>query len=260
MIGLILGTSEGKNIVSLLNEFTDDLFITTATSYGGELLKEFKYKELNSKPLAKEELKEIIQEKNINIIIDATHPYAVEITKMTKSICRELSIDYLRYERASVIDKYKGEKNIVLVDDYEGAFEKFQEIEGTVLNTTGSRNLDKFVNSDLNNRVIHRVLPSVSVMERCIGLGIDIGDIVAMKGPIGYDLNRGFINEYSAVAMILKDSGVQGGTEEKVKAALDSNILAIVIKRADEEYSKVFNKEKNLVDFIYNNYFVKGRV
>jgi precorrin-6A/cobalt-precorrin-6A reductase len=255
MIGLILGTSEGKNIVSLLNEFTDDLFITTATSYGGELLKEFKYKKLNSKPLNKEQLKKIIEEKNINIIIDASHPYAIEITKMTKTICRELSIDYLRYERASIIDNFKDEKNIVLVEDYQQVFEKLKDIEGTVLNTTGSRNIDKFVHSDLNNRVIHRVLPSVSVMEKCIGLGIDIGDIIAMKGPIGYDLNRGFIKEYSAVAMILKDSGIQGGTEEKIKAALDSNILAIVIKRSEEEYSKAFNNEKDLVDYININYF-----
>jgi precorrin-6A/cobalt-precorrin-6A reductase len=260
MIGLILGTSEGKKIVSLLNEFTDDLFITTATSYGGELLKEFKYKELNSKPLSKEELKRIIEEKNINIIIDASHPYALEITKMTKAICRELSIDYLRYERASIIDKFKEEKNIVLVEDYEEAFEKLKSIEGTVLNTTGSRNIDKFVHSELNNRVIHRVLPSVSVMEKCIGLGIDIGDIIAMKGPIGYDLNCGFIKEYSAVAMILKDSGVQGGTEEKIKAALDSDVLAIVIKRVEEEYSRIFNNEKDLVDYININYLKEGRV
>lgn len=250
MIGLILGTSEGKNIVSLLNEFTDDLFITTATSYGGELLRDFKYKELNAKPLDKEEMKAIIQKNNINIIIDASHPYAVQITRTVKSICRELSIDYLRYERASVIDKYKDEKNVILVNDYEEAFEKLEGIEGTVLNTTGSRNIDKFVNWDLDNRVIHRVLPSVSVMEKCIGLGIDIGDIIAMKGPIGYDLNRGFINEYSAVAMILKDSGVQGGTEEKVRAALDLNIMAIVIKRAKEEYSKVFDDEKELVECV----------
>jgi precorrin-6A/cobalt-precorrin-6A reductase len=48
MIGLILGTSEGKRILSLLNKYTEDIFITTATAYGGELLKDYKYKILNT--------------------------------------------------------------------------------------------------------------------------------------------------------------------------------------------------------------------
>ena len=44
MIGLILGTVEGKKILSLLNKFTEDIFVSTATEYGGELLKNYKYK------------------------------------------------------------------------------------------------------------------------------------------------------------------------------------------------------------------------
>ncbi len=56
MIGFILGTSEGKKIVSLMNEFTDDIAVSTATSYGGQLLENYKIKELNTKPLNKEEM------------------------------------------------------------------------------------------------------------------------------------------------------------------------------------------------------------
>lgn len=37
MIGLILGTSEGKEILDLLNKFTDDILISTATQYNGEI-------------------------------------------------------------------------------------------------------------------------------------------------------------------------------------------------------------------------------
>ena len=40
MIGLILGTSEGKKLLSLINKYTEDIFVSTATEYGGELLKE----------------------------------------------------------------------------------------------------------------------------------------------------------------------------------------------------------------------------
>jgi len=53
MIALILGTSEGREILSLLNKFTDNILISTATAYGGEILKNYKYKKLNTKPLNK---------------------------------------------------------------------------------------------------------------------------------------------------------------------------------------------------------------
>ena len=42
MIGFILGTSEGKKILSLINKYTDEIAVSTATSYGGQLLKEYK--------------------------------------------------------------------------------------------------------------------------------------------------------------------------------------------------------------------------
>ena len=34
MIGFILGTSEGKKILSLMNNYTDNIAVSTATSYG----------------------------------------------------------------------------------------------------------------------------------------------------------------------------------------------------------------------------------
>lgn len=44
MIGFILGTSEGKKILSLMNNYTDNIAVSTATSYGGQLLQDFKIK------------------------------------------------------------------------------------------------------------------------------------------------------------------------------------------------------------------------
>lgn len=60
MIGLIAGTTEDKNILSLLNKYTEDIFVSTATAYGGELLKDYKFKSLNTKSLNLEELEKIL--------------------------------------------------------------------------------------------------------------------------------------------------------------------------------------------------------
>lgn len=252
MIGLILGTSEGKKILSLLNEFTDDLFLSTASNYGGELLKDYKYKLLNTTPLDKEKLKEAIIENNIKLFIDASHPYALEITKNLQEACEETNIDYVRYQRPSIIEKYMDNNKVIIVENYEDLKNHIEELQGTILNTSGSRNLKKILDINADNRIIHRVLPSVKVLQECFDLGVKVEDLIAIKGPVSYEMNIAFIKEYNGKAMIMKDSGVQGGTEEKLKACINSDIYAFVIDRKENQYKNVYYNEKDLVQYIYN--------
>lgn len=248
MIGLIVGTVEGKKLLNLLNEFTSDIFVSTATEYGGELLRDYKYKILNTKPLNLEELKGEILRNNINLLVDASHPYASVVTKNAIEACKALDITYIRYERPKA--KLEENQHIIRVKDYEEAYLKLKDLKGTILNTTGSNNIEKFIEMKLNRRIVHRVLPSVKVMEKCFSLGLKTEDIIAIKGPISYKLNCSFIEEYSAKVIVMKDSGRQGGTEEKIKAAMDMNIKAIVIDREEEVVPNAFFREEDVVDFI----------
>lgn len=250
MIGLILGTSEGRKILSLLNNHTEDIFISTATEYGGEILKDYKYAYLNTRPLAFDELVNTLREKGVDRLVDASHPYAIEISKNAMKACEILNIEYIRYERPSCVEKFKNERYIIEVKDYDELYGKLKDIEGNILNTTGSRNLDKMLAMKLENRIIHRVLPSVKVMQECIEKGVNIEDIIAIKGPISYEFNCAFIKEYKAKAMILKDSGTAGGTEEKLKACVDNNILGLVVGRKSVEYKKVFYNIEDLVEYL----------
>ncbi|AJA47369.1 cobalt-precorrin-6A reductase [Clostridium pasteurianum DSM 525 = ATCC 6013] len=250
MIGLILGTAEGKNILSQLNKYTDDIFVSTATDYGGELLKKFKFRAINTRPLELTELIEILQKNRVKLLLDASHPYAVVITENAIKACKKLGITYMRYERKSVLDNFKENNNIITLRNYNGLKKKISHINGTILNTTGSNNIEKFIDMKLENRIIHRVLPSTKVMEKCFKLGVSTENIIAIKGPIGYELNCGFIREYDVKAMILKDSGVQGGTGEKLKAAVDMGIKAFVIERHNIKAQNSFSSEKEAVDFI----------
>lgn len=252
MIGLILGTSEGKKIVSLLNEFTDDLFITTATSYGGELLKDYKYKILNTSPLDLKGIIDTINEKNIKILVDASHPYALEVTQNAVEACSKCGIEYVRYDRPSILEKYIGNDSVKIVKDYNELKTELIKIKGNILNTTGSRNIEKILSFNLENRIIHRVLPSLKVFNELDKISVKPEEIIAIKGPVSYDLNLSFIKEYNAKAIIMKDSGVQGGTDEKITAVIDSGITAFVIGRNKMKYDNVFNSEEKLVQYIKN--------
>ncbi|NFL74681.1 cobalt-precorrin-6A reductase [Clostridium sporogenes] len=250
MIALILGTSEGREILSLLNKFTDNILISTATAYGGEILKNYKYKKLNTKPLNKEELSNMLKENQVNILIDASHPYALEVTKNAREVSKDLNIEYLRYERPSSAEEFKENKKAVFLEDYKDLNEALKNIKGNILNTSGSRNMNKILDLKLENRIIHRVLPSVKVLEDCFNLGVKVEDLMAIKGPISKELNKAFIKDYDAKALILKDSGPQGGTKEKILACLECNIYALVIRRKKINYEREFNNIEDLVEYI----------
>lgn len=251
MIGLILGTSEGREILSKLNKFTDDLCITTATSYGGELLKDYKYKVLNTEPLDMEKMCEFIRKNNMTVLVDASHPYALEVSKNAIEASRICNIKYLRYERPSVVDEFADNPNVYLVDSYSALKEYLLDTKGTILNTTGSRNIDKILELNLPNRIIHRVLPSLKVMQELFNFNIKVEDMIAIKGPISYDLNCAFINEYSAEAVLMKDSGSAGGTEEKIQSAVECGAKVFVIKRTKTiEYPMEFSSIDKLVSYI----------
>ena len=255
MVGFILGTSEGKEFLSLANKYTDKIIVSTATSYGGELLKEYKIHHLNTEPLDKEGLKKLINKFNIKALVDASHPYAKEVSKNAREACKEANTHYVRYERPGVLQGIE-DRRIMRVTSYEELENILNKIDGNILNTTGSRNVKKIMNLNIKNRIIHRVLPSKEVMDELITMGIKPEDIVAIKGPIGYSLNKAFIEEYNAKAVITKDSGIQGGALEKLNAALDSDIDLIIIEREENKNNNIFTKEEDVISYLKENNYI----
>ena len=249
MIGFILGTCEGKKILSLINKYTDEIAVSTATSYGGQLLEEYKIKDLNTKPLNKEQMIEWIKKNKLDILVDGSHPYAQEVTKNAMECTRELNIKYVRYERPGALEQVSGD-DIIRVKDYDEAIKYIKTLNGNVLNTTGGNNVTKFINIDFNYRVIHRILPSPAVLNKIVDAGIKIRDIIAIQGPITYDLEKAFIKQFDVKAILTKDSGVQGGVLNKFNAARDSNIKTIVIEKTKFDYELEFNDEESLVNFL----------
>ena len=251
MIGFILGTSEGRKILSLINKYTDEIAVTTATTYGGELLKEFKIKALNTKPLNKEEMLNWIKVNGIQVLVDASHPYAEEVTKTALECVNALKIEYVRYERQGALENITGE-DILRVKNYNEAIDCIKNIDGNILNTTGGNNVSKFINLDFKYRIIHRILPSPKVLTKIVEAGIIIKDIIALQGPISYELEKAFINQYNIKAILTKDSGIEGGVLEKLKAVRGSKIKLIVIEKPKFTYDLVFNSEEKLVEFLLN--------
>lgn len=250
MIGLFLGTSEGRTILEQLNKFTDNIYVSAATQYGGEVLKGYNYKHLNTTPLTQEEMEKVIVEQGIGLIVDATHPYATVVTENLLAAAKAKKVLFVRYERPSVVKHYLPHSDITVVDHYEDLKDKLAEVQGVIINTTGSNNVEKLQEMELPNPIIHKVLPTKEVLTKLYNLEIPLKNIVAICGGGSKGFNKALFLEYDAKAVILKDSGKQGKTKEKIEAALELGMKVFIINRDRRKYKNVFDNEEETVSFI----------
>ena len=93
------GTTEGRLLAEFCEKNGIYALISSATEYGSELIHSGKFVTSVYGRMDCGEMREYFICNNIDTVIDATHPYAVEVTKNIKNACGE-DIDYIRLARS----------------------------------------------------------------------------------------------------------------------------------------------------------------
>ena len=100
MILVLSGTEEGKEIVRKLHDAGLRLLTTVATDYGKKIFEQMGLESLCLQGrLDANGFLQLIRERKINTVVDATHPYAVEVSRNAMEACSKENVRYLRYER-----------------------------------------------------------------------------------------------------------------------------------------------------------------
>ena len=244
------GTTEGR----LLAEFCDkngiNAFVSVATGYGESLLHKSDCINIISGRKNAEEILSFILKKKIAMVVDATHPFAIEASKNIKEACGKAKVKYLRVLRDS-------EKNAcnsgncygIYFDSVYSVIEYLNKhTDGNILITTGSKELDLYCAiTNYSERCIVRVLPSEGIEERCVSLGYRCENIIAGKGPFSDSQNIRHIRQYSAAYLVTKDSGATGGFDEKIAAAQTCGTELLIIRRPAEIGVSLEEAEKIIV-------------
>lgn len=178
-------------------------------------------------------------------VVDASHPFSPEPAKTVREICNQRGLVYLRYqEKVGTLPEHP------LIHKHhswrEGA-KKAGELGNTIFLTTGSNNLDVFLDLCQEKRLILRVLPDYKVIKKCQQLGFGPKDIVAMQGPFSKELNRSMFKFYKASVVVTRESGKRGGADTKVAAALSLGIPVVVIEKSPAEKTEAGTYEEILV-------------
>ena len=227
------------------------LVVSTATEYGGELARE-------SCPgvtvwagrQGVEARRRALTESRARAIVDATHPYADQMSEQLIGLSRELRLPYLRYERASSLHASQS----VLCESVAEAAGRAIALGRRIFLATGSKDLATFLQAPKADSCewFVRITPEPGLLRRAIELGVPRDHILAMQGPFSEWFNAALWRDQRIDCVVTKDSGEAGGFGAKVRAAAALNIPLLVVKRPLVNYPRVAETFAAVGDFLHS--------
>ena len=232
------GTTEGRVLSDLLAGERIRHTVCVAGSYGREMMKENGYAAVRVGRMDAEEMAALFTSLEMDkegVVVDATHPYAAEVTANIKKAAGSLGIRTIRVVR----EEESGSKDGALMyADLAECADAMDRTTGNILLTTGSKELSGYserVSEDTRARSYVRVLPTAESLKLCEAAGIQPEHIIAAHGPFSRQFNEAVIRQYEIRHLVTKDSGAAGGFREKREAAAAAGAQLHVIARPSAE-------------------------
>ena len=254
MIFTAAGTQDGRGLVRALLDAGYEVAASVVSSYGRKILQgmtDSSSLRIIDEAMDEAALEQYLRQHDVTAFVDATHPYAVNITRNAMTACHAAHVPYIRYERDLSQLTYD---RIRIVHSYEEAARAAVEVGQNIFVTTGSRNLVHLVQVlrtlSPTARVIARVLPTVEAMQICEEAGLLPAQIAAMQGPFSLEMNREMYRHYAADVIITKNSGTIGGTDTKLAAAESLGLPVVLIDRPHLDYDYVAHTAQEVIDFV----------
>jgi precorrin-6A/cobalt-precorrin-6A reductase len=188
----------------------------------------------------------LIDESEIRIIIDATHPYASRIRATARSAASRTGIPYVTYLRPSTAYP---ENVIHSAVDHDEAARIACTFQKPIFLTIGVRNLEPYARAVQERGVplIARVLPHPESFAACRYAGIPAERVVAARGPFTVEDNQAILRRFSIGVLVTKDSGKVGGVPQKVEAALLEGCRVIMVRRPYAHHGDAFGNIQELI-------------
>lgn len=244
---MFAGTTEGRFIWEYCSELNIPVTASVATEYGESVLPPNEISDILVGRMDEQQMEELLFGSQYVLVIDATHPYAREVTINIKTACIKHNTPYVRVLRESQIIP-----GVIQVDNIYEAANYLNTHEGAALITTGSKELQVFSQiRDYRKRLTVRILPDYENVKQCMELGFTGRNLICMQGPFSEEFNLALLKEIKASYLVTKEAGAYGGFLEKVHAAEKAGAQVIVIKRPEAEkgytLQEVTEKLKKLI-------------
>ena len=232
MILVFGGTTEGRKAVEVLEEACSNYFYSTKA--GEQELLLHNGQRIDG-AMNGEALRLFCREHQIRLIVDTAHPFATQLHETIAEVAGMLAIPVVRYERIYP----PRDPDITWIDDYSQVPTDIH----TLLATTGVQSISKLKWLEAQGvKVYYRILPRKSSIALAHQQGAKDEQLCF------YELNSeqnhedrphdlrcatitGVSPHDSVEAILMKESGLSGGFQEKVDAAKAKGMRIIALKR-----------------------------
>jgi len=232
------GTGDGNALAAELARGGHRVIVSTASEYGRELVAEnFPRLLVRSGRMGVEARRRELRQSAATAIVDATHPFAKEISSQLIRLGSELEIPYVRYERPAAASAHPA----IYCRDMEAAAAEAIEKGTRIFLATGTKDLPVFLK---NMRAAERdwfvrAAPDPASIERALSLGVSRARLCAMQGPFSKEFNEALWRSWEIDCVVTKDSGEAGGFQAKAEAARALGIPLIVVERPRIDYPAI---------------------
>ncbi len=227
------GTTEGKQLSECLSLAGIPCTVCVATEYGETVMPKQDAVTVHTGRMTAEEMQSFLNEGGFAAVVDATHPFAVEVSENIQKSLKGASLPYFRLRRDCSHETPQGRER--WFSSAKECAAALKEVKGNILLTTGSKELFLYAQDDeVKKRLYVRVLPSAESIRACEEQKITGKQIIALQGPFSEELNRAIIKQYDISCIVTKESGAAGGFPEKRKAAEALGIACYIIGSPQE--------------------------
>lgn len=243
MIWLIGGTVNAREIAIELANKKIEYIATSATEYGQQLMQKITPMSF-WKQMDLPEMVAFIDKHKVTTVIDASHPFAKDVSENAILACREKGAVYYRFERKTL--ELPNAANFYSYDDIVNYLQK---TDGNILLTIGSKNLSLFSVIE-PSRIFARILSSSNSFIDAENAGFKAHQLLGMKGDCSAELNKALIKEYNIQYVVSKESGQEGGLFEKYNATESLHRTLLILKRPPVDYPVLFHTYSELFNHL----------
>lgn len=247
MIWLIGGTSESAIIAERLISHGCHCLVSVTTEAAIALYPKSELMTLKVGALSRDEMAQLIQEHQIKMIVDASHPYAIMVSENVIALADQLNLPYLRYERPALSSAT--DPHTLILDSFDTLINGDYLHQQRVLLTVGYKALPYFQPWQEDAVLFARILPTVTSLENTLAAGFTHKQLIALRPPVNYDLEKALCEQWKISLIVTKASGSAGGENTKQAVAKALGIPLIIIDRPHMAYPEKTSKLEDVVNF-----------
>ncbi|MGB3292939.1 MAG: cobalt-precorrin-6A reductase [Phormidesmis sp.] len=245
-VWLIGGTSESAELAAVLSAQSIPYIVTVTTPVARALYPPMAAVRVGQ--LTPEDIPKFVAQQGIRCIVDASHPFACEISRRAMMFCQQGVAAYLRYERSDLAAGTT-ERSVTCVDSIETLVASDLLHHQRVLFTLGYRHLSLFSPLRQTSQLFARVLPSVEAISGALSAGFSPQEIIALRPPITPALEKALWQQWNLSRVVAKASGKPGGEAVKRQVAAELGVGLILIQRPPIRYLRQTASIREVVRF-----------